>query len=391
MHILYYIAVILFSGIIMARIVSKFKLPNVTGYLLAGVIIGPSVLKLVPDNVTSSLSVISVAALGFIAYSIGSELNIEHLNKSGASIIWITLLEALGAVIIVDLAMIFIFRQPVAFSLVVGAIATATAPAATIMVIRQYKAKGPLVGTLLPVVAMDDAVAIIVFGLSTAVAHAITNADKNVAVWVSILSPIREIIIALLIGFLIGLGLSYFSRKAKGEEELLSFTIAAIFLTVGLSYLLDVSSLLACMVGATISNMAYNKNRLFSVVDRFTPPIFIAFFTLAGAELKLNILRQVGLVGVGYIVFRVIGKMLGAYLGAKFTGAPAAVRKYLGLALIPQAGVAIGLSMIAEQILPGMGVVIRTIILSATVVYELIGPVAAKVALLKAGEITVKE
>ena len=212
------------------------------------------------------------------------------------------------------------------------------------------------------------------------------------AVWVSILSPIREIIIALLIGFLIGLGLSYFSRKAKGEEELLSFTIAAIFLTVGLSYLLDVSSLLACMmVGATISNMAYNKNRLFSVVDRFTPPIFIAFFTLAGAELKLNILRQVGLVGVGYIVFRVIGKMLGAYLGAKFTGAPAAVRKYLGLALIPQAGVAIGLSMIAEQILPGMGVVIRTIILSATVVYELIGPVAAKVALLKAGEITVKE
>lgn len=392
MHILYYIAVILFSGIIMARIVSKFKLPNVTGYLLAGVIIGPSVLKLVPDNVTSSLSVISVAALGFIAYSIGSELNLEHLKKSGASIIWITLLEALGAVIIVDLAMIFIFRQSVAFSLVVGAIAAATAPAATIMVIRQYKAKGPLVSTLLPVVAMDDAVAIIVFGLSTAVANAITNVDKNVAVWVSILSPIREIFLALLIGFLIGLGLSYFSRKAKGEEELLSFTIAAIFLTVGLSYFLDVSSLLACMmVGATVSNMAYNKNRLFSVVDRFTPPIFIAFFTLAGAELKLDILRQVGLIGVGYIVFRVLGKMLGAYLGAKLTSAPAVVRKYLGLALIPQAGVAIGLSMTAEQILPGMGVVIRTIILSATVVYELIGPVAAKVALLKAGEITVKE
>jgi Kef-type K+ transport system membrane component KefB len=392
MHILYYIAVILFSGILMARIVSKFKLPNVTGYLLAGVIIGPSVLGLVPENVTSSLSVISVAALGFIAYSIGSELNIEHLKKSGSSIIWITLLEAVGAVIIVDLAMIFIFRQPVAFSLVLGAIAAATAPAATIMVIRQYKAKGPLVSTLLPVVAMDDAVAIIVFGISTAVAHAITSTDQNITIWVSILSPIREILLALLIGFLVGLGLAYFSRKAKGEEELLSFTIAAIFLTVGLSYFFNVSTLLACMmVGATVSNMAYNKNRLFSVMDRFTPPIFIAFFTLAGAELKIEILRQVGLVGVGYIVFRVIGKMLGAYLGAKLTDAPLVIQKYLGLALIPQAGVAIGLSMIAEQILPGMGVVIRTIILSATVVYELIGPVAAKVALFKAGEINVKK
>ncbi|HBG16382.1 MAG TPA: hypothetical protein DDW93_06335 [Firmicutes bacterium] len=288
--------------------------------------------------------------------------------------------------------MIFIFRQPVAFSLVLGAIAAATAPAATIMVVRQYKAKGPLVSTLLPVVAMDDAVAIIVFGFSTAAAQAIISTGIDGSIGILIFRSLREIVLALFIGFLVGLFLSYFSRKAKGEEELLSLTIASLFLTIGISYFLKVSPLLSCMmVGATVSNLAYNKNRLFSIVDRFTPPIFLAFFTLAGVELKFDILHQVGLIGAGYVVFRVIGKMLGAYLGAKITDAPAVVQKYLGLALIPQAGVAIGLSMITEQIIPGMGAVIRTIILSATVIYELVGPVAAKIALKKAGEITVKE
>lgn len=390
MHVLYYIAIILFAGIIMARIASKLKLPNVTGYLIAGVIIGPSLLSIIPAHIASSLSIISEAALGFIAYSIGSQLNFQHIKKTGGAIIWITILESLGAVIVVDLAMIFLFKQPIPFSIVIGSIAAATAPAATIMVIRQYKAKGPVVNTLLPVVALDDAVSIMAFGVSLAIAQTMISSE-NISLGLTILKPIIEIAVSLFIGFIIGLVLAYISKKARGEDELLSMVIASIFLATGIATALNVSSLLCCMaLGGTISNMLYNANRVLSVVDRFTPPVFIAFFTIAGVDLKLEVLKNVGMVGIGYVVFRVLGKWLGAYLGAKLTNAPEVVQKYLGITLIPQAGVAIGLSMMAENLLPGMGVTIRTIILSATVIYELIGPVACKTALLKAGEITPK-
>ncbi len=256
------------------------------------------------------------------------------------------------------------------------------------MVVRQYRADGPLVRTLLPVVAMDDAVGIIVFGISTSIAQTIISPVGDFSIMRVILQPTSEILISLFAGFAIGLGLSYVSRKAKGENDLLSITIASIFIAIGIAEALQVSTLLCCMmVGATVSNMAYNSQRVLSVVDRFTPPVFITFFALAGVDLKLSVLRQVGLIGMGYIVFRVIGKLVGAGMGARITGAPEVVRKYLGLTLIPQAGVAIGLSMLAESMFPEMGSVVKTIILSATVIYELIGPVVSKTALQMAGEI----
>ncbi|MBW4828164.1 MAG: cation:proton antiporter [Clostridiaceae bacterium] len=393
MHMLFYIAIVLFAGMFFAKILAKFKLPNVTGYLIAGLIIGPSILGIIPKEGADKLSIISEAALSFIAYSIGSEFNIENLRNVGRGVIVITIFEALTAVALVDMSMIFIFKQSVPFSLVLGAIAAATAPAATLMVIRQYKAKGPVVNTLLPVVAMDDAVGIIAFGISTTIAKAILNNSTNISGSKIIFIPLLEIFFALLLGFMMGIILTYLSKKARGEDGLLSIIIAVLFATTGIAIRFELSSLLACMmVGATLINIDPNNKRAFTTVERFTPPVLISFFTIAGVQLDLSILKDVGVLGIAYVIIRVIGKMLGAYLGARISKFPSTVQKYLGYTLIPQAGVAIGLSMVAQNTLPHpYGVEIRTIVLAGTVIYELIGPMITKMALIKAGEIQVGE
>lgn len=393
MHMLFYIAIVLFAGMFFAKILAKFKLPNVTGYLIAGLIIGPSILGIIPKEGADKLSIISEAALSFIAYSIGSEFNIENLRNVGRGVIVITIFEALTAVALVDMSMIFIFKQSVPFSLVLGAIAAATAPAATLMVIRQYKAKGPVVNTLLPVVAMDDAVGIIAFGISTTIAKAILNNSTNISVFKIIFIPLLEIFFALLLGFMMGIILTYLSKKARGEDGLLSIIIAVLFATTGIAIRFELSSLLACMmVGATLINIDPNNKRAFTTVERFTPPVLISFFTIAGVQLDLSILKDVGVLGIAYVIIRVIGKMLGAYLGARISKFPSTVQKYLGYTLIPQAGVAIGLSMVAQNTLPHpYGVEIRTIVLAGTVIYELVGPMITKMALIKAGEIQVGE
>lgn len=391
MHMLFNLAVILFAGMVTAKLLSRFKLPNVTGYLIAGLIIGPSILGIIPKEGADKLSIISEAALSFIAYSIGSEFNIGNLKRVGKGVIVVTVFEALTAVLFVDLVMIFILKQPISFSLVLGAIAAATAPAATLMVVRQYKAKGPVVSTLLPVVAIDDAVGIIAFGISMTIAKALVNSSNKISVTRILFIPLLEIFFALLIGFSMGILLTYLSKRVKGEDSLLSLVIATLFATAGLAISLDLSSLLACMmVGATLTNLDPNNKRAFTTVERFTPPILISFFTIAGVQLDISILKQVGMLGLVYIVVRVIGKMLGAFVGAKISKFPDTVQKYLGFTLIPQAGVAIGLSMIAQNTLPSpYGAQVRTIILAATVIYELVGPMITKQALIRAGEIEV--
>jgi len=389
-HPLYYLSLILLAGLFLARIVNVFKLPNVTGYILAGMLIGPSFLGIIPREVVSSFNIISEAALGFIAYSIGGELSIKHLRRMGSSILVIPLAESLGAFLVFIAAMALIFKQPLPFSFMIGSIAAATAPAATIMVIRQYNAKGPLVDTLFPVVALDDAVAIMVFGIAVGISQSLPMASTGVIAMIMLTGRlILEIFIALGLGLCVGLFLSVISRYLRGHDTLLSFAIACIFLTVGVASYFNVSSLLACLaLGAAVTNLVYRSDRVLSVIDRFTPPIFVSFFAISGADLQISVLRQVGLLAIGYVIFRMIGKVLGAYLGAKWTNAPAVVQKYLGLALAPQAGVAIGLSLVAEKALPGIGIVLRNIILGSTVIYELIGPVVAKQALMMAGEIS---
>ncbi len=390
MHSLYYIGIIIISGLIMGKIVSYLKLPHITGYLIAGVIIGPSILELVPHIHVSRMTIISEIALGFIAYTIGSEFKFDNLRKSGKSVIIITIFQALGAVILVDLAMIFVFKQEIAVSIILGAIATATAPGPILMIVKQYRAKGPLVETLLPLVALDDALGIIIFGICATLASTLSNASAHMSLVHMILKPLEEISLSILMGIGLGVILGVLINKIKETEKLLTFSISIIFIGFGLAHEFHASPILLCMIlGATVSNIVPNvKNlRVLHVVENITPPIYIAFFTIAGVELDISLLKGVGLIGIGYILVRMIGKILGSYIGGKIAKSPKSVQKYLGYTLIPQAGVAIGLAIIAETVLPAPhGTNVRTIILAATVVYELIGPVMAKIAIFKAGE-----
>lgn len=391
MHILFYIGVVIASGLLVARLLGKLKLPNVTGYLIAGLLIGPGVLGILSKETVESLSLFSDVALAFIAYSIGSQIHIKQMKQVGKGILIITVLEALMAMLLVTLVMIFVFKEDVPFALLLGAIACATAPAATLMVIRQYNAKGPVVNTLLPVVALDDCVGIMAFGISVTVAKVLIEGGAlhftNL-----ILVPFAHIVGALVMGFVIGLIYLLILKKIKNESEMMNTVVAVICIGYALSVKFDFSPLLTCMaIGAAVSNFASNSVSSFTIIDGLTTPIFLAFFTISGADLDLSVLKSVGAIGIAYVLVRVAGKWLGSYIGAKISHAESTVQKYLGYTLIPQAGVAIGLSLVAEQLLPGThGAAVRTVILAGTVIYEFVGPLITKKALMTAGEIDPK-
>ncbi len=381
-----YLAIALLLGLLSSKLMKKIHLPNVTGYLIIGLITGPYCLNLIPLEVIESFSIIPEIALGFIAFSIGAEFKLSYLKKVGKTPIIIAITEAFGAVLFVDIILIATGNE-VAFSIVLGAIAAATAPAATLMVVRQYKAKGPVTDTLLPVVAIDDAVALMAFGLSVAIAKTI-DSKEAVSLSATILEPVIEIIGALIFGAILGVIIKYLTGWFTGRGNRLSVTFAMVLLCIGISNMVGFSALLACMaMSAVYVNISNVSNIVFEQTDRVTPPIFMLFFFISGAELDISILPTVGFIGALYIIFRMIGKVLGAALGAKISKADSVVKKYLGYTLIPQAGVAIGLASVAMTVVPEYGNQIKTITLCGTVIYELIGPVISKIALKKAGEI----
>lgn len=387
---IFYVAILLFSGLIFARIFSKIHFPEVTGFLIAGIIIGPSVLGIISEEGVKNLEIISSVALSFIAFSIGAEMKISVLKKLGEKIILITIFEALTALLVVLLGCLFIFKYDLPFSLSLASIACATAPAATLMVIRQYKARGEMVDILLPVVALDDAVCIIAFGICSSMAVSILQGgDLNV--FSMFIYPIIEILESIALGLAGGFVFVLLSKKMRTDNELLSFIIAVIFMLSAISDMLNLSGLLTLMSASVlIANLGATPRRYFDMVDRITPPIFMSFFVISGADLNLAGLKAVGAVGVFYILARALGKYLGAFTAAKISGLSKKVQSYLGLTLIPQAGVAIGLSLIASREIPDPhGAMIRTIILGATIVYELVGPLLAKFALTKTGCIEV--
>lgn len=392
MHIFYYVAIVIIAGLFVAKITGKIKLPNVTGYLIAGLIIGPSITGIVPREVVGELSIFSELALGFISYSIGSQINFRELKKVGIGIVVVTLLEALVAMLLVTVVMLFVFKTSVPFALLMGAIACATAPAATLMVIRQYKAKGPVVDTLLPVVAMDDAVSIMASGVALTVSKALLSGASIEFKQLVVIPPI-EIFGALILGVVVGVIFLLLEKYLKNDHDFMNFVVAVILITYALSTTLHVSSLLACMaLGATVSNLKTGQMKYFTIVDNLTVPIFVAFFVVSGADLDIAALKTTGLIGASYVIIRVVGKILGAYIGAKTFNMPVSVQKYLGLTLVPQAGVAIGLSLVAQNALPPeYGSQIRTVVLAGTVIYEFIGPLITKKALIAAGEIDLSE
>ena len=394
MNSLFYLALALIFGLASTRLAKLVKLPNVTGYLVAGLLIGPSVFGVVSHESVESFNIIVTLALGFIAFSIGGEFKLDVLKRLGKNVVVITAVQAFGTVIAV-FAVLYAAGAcgllgenylPMVFTL--SAIATATAPAATLLVVRQYKARGPVTETLLPVVAMDDAFGLMIFSIFISIAQAFAS-GTNPTVHTMLLEPLRELVLSLIIGAAIGLVVSLCSRVFKSRANRLCLCIAATVLGVALSEMWHLSSLLLCMmIGAVFSNLGRDVDKILDGADRWTPPVFMLFFVISGMELDLSILPTVGVLGALYIISRSIGKYFGARFGAAMVNADKNIRKYLGLTLLPQAGVAVGMAQIALSRLPAeFGTKIQAVVLCATLVYEIVGPVITKIALQKAGEI----
>lgn len=380
------VALALTAGLVLNRVVKKIHLPRVTGYLVAGLVVGPCVANLFTEAALAQTRVVTEVALGFIAFSIGAEFKFADLKKIGGSILTITMFQSLAACLFVNVALFaFGFPGPVAITL--GAIATATAPAATLMVIRQYHAKGPVTDTLLPVVALDDAVGLIVFSVSLSIAK-VMESGSALSINAMLVQPLVEIAASVVGGVLLGLVLCWALRFFHSDANRLCLVITAVFLGTALASVFNLSSLLLNMcVGAVMANLRNDFEKVLAINDAWTPPLFLMFFVISGAGLDLKILPYVGLLGVVYIIARALGKYFGALAGSALTRQSPNIRKYLGLTLLPQAGVAIGMSQIVIDALPVYGARIRAVVLAATLVYELAGPLVTKVALTKAGEI----
>lgn len=376
----------LFSGFLMTRLTKLAHLPNVTGYILAGVLIGPCVLNLIPETVQNGMDFVTDVALAFIAFGVGKYFKLGRLRKNGRSVLILTVFESLIAALLVFLVMAFVFRLPIPFSLLLGAIGSATAPASTIMTIRQYKAKGQFVDILLQIVALDDAVALLAFSVCAAIAQAMEGGSGISPK--AVLLPILWNLLALAAGALAGFLLHKLIGENRSSQHRLVLVTALLLSITGFCTALDISPLLACMVmGAVYINVSGNK-KVFKQVNGFTPPIQLLFFVLSGMRMDLTALKAAGLIGVVYFLVRIIGKYAGAWLGAVLGKASVPIRRYLGLALIPQAGVSIGLALLGQRILPAeSGALLSTIILSSGVLYEMIGPACAKAAIFLSGSV----
>ena len=407
---LFSIAVAMLAGLMMSRLAKKLGLPAVTAYLVAGILIGPYCLGrlgveglgfVTHDSVTA-LSMFSEVALGFIAFSIGNEFRLSQLRETGKQATVVAIFQALMATVFVDLALVGLHmvlgedKLPLTACLILGAVATATAPAATLMVVRQYKAKGPVTDILLPVVALDDAVGLIVFAISFGVCRAIAEGAFNLVG--IIVEPLIEIVASLALGALMGWVYTWCEQFFHSNSRRMSMSVTFVILTVALSMLefhvggvtIAFSSLLVCMMlGTVFCNICDYSAELMDRVDGWTTPLFVLFFVLSGAELELSVFSDVAVIGIGvvYILFRSLGKYFGAGISARATHCNHNICKYLGITLLPQAGVALGMSMKALEFGGMTGTLVRNVTLFSVLIYELVGPLATKKALLAAGEI----
>ena len=406
MQILLSLSIALLAGLMLSRVAKLLQLPAVTAYLITGIFIGPYCLGafgvkglgFISMADIKSYSLLCDIALGFIAFSIGNEFRLSQLKKIGKQATVVGIFQAVTATLLVDGVLILLHllmpdKLPLPATLILGAIASATAPAATLMVVKQYKAKGPLTDILLPVVALDDAVGLVLFAISFGVAKAILSGVIDV---VSILvNPLLEIVLSLGLGAVMGFLFSWCERFFHSRSKRLAVSVGFVMLTIGLSMLkfefgkvhISFSSLLVCMMLGTIfCNICDFSEELMDRVDRWTAPLFVLFFVLSGAELELSVFTDIMIVLIGlvYLLTSSIGKSSGAFFSAKWTKCDDNIVKYLGVTLLPQAGVALGMAIKSADLgLP----IIANITLFAVLIYELVGPMLTKIALLKAGDI----
>ena len=403
------LAIALLAGLLMSRVVKLIKLPAVTAYLIAGILIGPMLLGSfnidgigITESELEGLKVLSELALGFIAFAMGNEFRLSQLKKIGKQATVIGIFQAVFTTLIVDAALIalhFIIpdKFPIEAAIILGAIATATAPAATLMVVKQYKAKGPLTDILLPVVALDDAVGLIVFAISFGVAKSLNSGSVDVLGIV--VEPLLEIVLSLGLGAILGYLFTLCEKLFHSRSKRMAVTVTFVMLAVAISTLefeignveIAFSPLLTCMMlGTVFCNTCDFSEELMARADRWTAPILILFFVISGAELQLGIFKDIAivLIGIVYIIFRSIGKYFGANISSKITNCSPNIVKYLGITLLPQAGVALGMALTVahEPDFPGADV-IRNITLFAVLIYEIVGPFLTKICLTKAGDI----
>ena len=408
MQILLSLSVALFAGLMLSRLAKLAQLPAVTAYLIAGILIGPFLLGSLNisglgftsmDNV-KQFSLLSDLALGFIAFSIGNEFRVSQLKQIGKQATIVGIFQAVFTTVLVDASLIglhFIIPDalPLPAAIILGAVASATAPAATLMVVRQYKAKGPVTSILLPVVALDDAVGLVLFAISFGVAKALLNGQVDL---ISVLlEPILEVILSLILGAVMGYLFSFCEKFFHSRSKRMAMSVTFVLMTVALSKLsfkignvhIAFSSLLVCMMlGTVFCNICDFSEELMNRIDRWTAPLFILFFVLSGAELELSVFSNgiVVLIGVVYIITRSLGKYFGADISSRISHCEPNIQKYLGITLLPQAGVALGMALKAKEI-GNIGNIVANITLFSVLIYELIGPLLTKIALKKAGEI----
>lgn len=401
------LSIALLAGLLLSRIAKIVKLPAVTAYLISGVLIGPFLLGAlgilgigITANQIESFGLISDLALGFIAFSMGNEFRISQLKKIGKQATIIGVLQALITTVVVDIALIALhFAMPdilsIPAAIVLASVATATAPAATLMVVKQYKAKGAVTDILLPVVALDDAVGLVIFAISFGIARSLNS--TGVSPIAIVLEPLLEIVLSLLLGFVMGLLFTLCERYFHSRSKRMAVSVTFVMMTVAISSLkfniggihIGFSSLLSCMMlGTVFCNICEVSEELMERADRWTTPILILFFVISGAELDLSVFTNLAIVIVGavYIVARSLGKYYGANISARITKSDPNIVKYLGITLLPQAGVALGMAIKAIELGPD-GAIVRNITLFAVLIYEIVGPYLTKIALTKAGDI----
>ncbi len=408
MELLLSLSIAMFAGLMMSRVTKKFNLPAVTAYLVAGILIGPFCLgRLGVEGLgftslakVKEVSLLSDVALGFIAFTMGNEFRLSALKQVGKQATFIAVFQAIVATVFVDIALYGLHllmpdKLPLSAVLTLGAIATATAPAATLMVVKQYKAEGPLTRTLLPVVALDDMVGLVVFAISFGIARALELGAVDL---ISVLvDPLVEVAASLLMGGLIGLGFHWSEQYFHSRSKRMAISVTFVFFAVAVSKLhfmvgpvtVGFSTLLVCMaMGTVFCNLCSFSEELMDRIDRWTAPLMVLFFVLSGADLDFDVFADwaIILVGVVYILFRSAGKIIGASISAKAVKCEPAIQKYLGITLLPQAGVSLGMSLTAMA-LGAPGQIIRNVALFAVLVYELVGPMLTRIALQKAGEI----
>lgn len=394
------LAVMIVAGFLGGELSHRLRFPRITGYLVAGILFSPSLLNVIPEATVDNLEILTFIALGIIAYSIGASLDLKLIRKFEKSILWITPFQSLGALLLVTLVLTLLgpiilategatllsYYFPMAF--IIGAIASATAPSTVLALVHELKARGPLTTTLLALVALDDGLAIIFFSIALAVAQPLVSGAGGFSAWDSLALPAVEILGAVLLGVVLAYGLIYLSRLVRSRALLLVSVLGAILLAVGLSDLWGVSLILTNMtIGFVAANWA-KRPEMFVVIDDIEDVIFVIFFVLAGLHFDLEAM-SLGIILALVITFtRFAGKYFGTGIAARIAGAPAKIRKYLGLSLLPTAGVAIGLALLAEQALPSFGAIIFNAVLASVIINELIAPPLARYALIKSGETT---